>query len=303
MMWLMSGAFSRLYSDRQRLAVALAFDPPRVSAATVSERAAAGRLLDIDGKALSSFTIPPASVRTISARTRRSGVGEDEGVDAAGLGRLYARLSSRAARLVAGARTADEISKAARVMSEVEQLRSRLQKSPAPSAQSTLAQAIADAARGSSSAPPPALVEPASAHGVSKSPPPEPAPAVEEEGPAPEVEDHFTATMRAVAVEQGLSEEEIVSRAEWMRGLFGPLLEQAQADERAVALEAAEQRAAALPSDYHEFAASTREGAIAAGRPWVHDKPLPSAEVHRRDRRVKGGPDYSPDAYESGRRW
>jgi hypothetical protein len=111
------------YTDRQRAAIDLAYDPPRVSSAKVAELAQRGRLLDVDGRFLPAFDLAQASVRSIAKRVRRGGVKDDGGLTPEQAAKLWDRLAGHARRNATSARTSEEVSAAARALADVERLR------------------------------------------------------------------------------------------------------------------------------------------------------------------------------------
>ena len=133
MMLRMGSVPAAVYSQRERLAIVLAYDPPRVSARAVAERAEAGRLVDADGKLVEPFSCAVASVRSISMRARRNGVlHEQQGdVDLEASKKLYAKLSARARRLVEEAKSEEEIKRASRMLRELQELEGTLARAPA----------------------------------------------------------------------------------------------------------------------------------------------------------------------------
>jgi hypothetical protein len=141
-----------VYSPRQRIGIALAYAPGECSARQVCELAAAGKLLDQNGRRIPAFTAKQSSVRGIALRMRR---GEMlDGADPKATRRMYDRLAARARRLAVEAKTADEVVAAAKALEAAEKLRGEVERLPA--SDKTLGGSILDAHRSSSCpAPPP----------------------------------------------------------------------------------------------------------------------------------------------------
>ena len=137
----MSGSFTAIYNTAQRVAVVIAFDPPRVTSRQVAELAGAGKLVDADGRRLAPFVIPPGTVRSLARRSRRgdAALGDRE------RDQMYDTMSRRARRLAAKASTPQDVAAWAKALREVERLGAQRAKSPAPSGPSTLGRSILDA--------------------------------------------------------------------------------------------------------------------------------------------------------------
>ena len=117
------------YTSAQRLAFGLHYDPPRVTSRMVAELAESGRLTGPDGRRLPAFSVNPGSVRGIARRVQR---GRDlEGAGPESTRRLSVRLAGRARRLAANAKTAAEISAAAKALEDAERLRGAVEQSSA----------------------------------------------------------------------------------------------------------------------------------------------------------------------------
>jgi hypothetical protein len=177
MMWLVPPGVrvpDALYSAEQKAAIALAYEPRRVTRTMVAELAGRGELHGVDGRLLPAFDLNASSVAGIARRARRSGVSEDDGLDPATARKLYSRLAAQARRRAMSARTAEEIRAAARALEEVERLRGRVEKlPPASTSPGGLSSEILRAHRQGGPSPPP---EPLPLPEPKAAPPPEPEP-------------------------------------------------------------------------------------------------------------------------------
>jgi hypothetical protein len=162
----------RIYSDKQRAAIAIAY--VELSAREVSERAKAGQLLDADGRQLAPFDLPPATVRSIAARARKHGVAGAHGLaDVPSSEVLYRKLAAKVDRQIRNGETGP----AAAALKDLPVLEERIAKARASAPdkkRGELAGSILAAHRqGGPSPPPKPLPEP---EPKAKPPPPPPPP-------------------------------------------------------------------------------------------------------------------------------